>query len=369
MQVKGKLKFTKGDNDFYQTVKKRVNQYFASQEISPYGNATMYLKTIILFLAYLGPFVGLLFVPLPLWAQLLLWTLMGLSTAGIGMSVMHDANHGAYSPNAKLNRIIGYSINLVGGIAHNWKLQHNILHHTYTNIAFMDDDIEPKGGIRMTPHHPEQKMQRHQQWYAFVLYGISTLYWVSAKDFMQLYRYSRNGVNPNRPKQNQKLWLRIITLKAAYHISLIGLPIWIGGMSWWATLLGFTVMHLISGTVLSVVFQMAHIVEGASHPLPNDEGRIETNWAIHQMKTTCNFSPNHRLLSWYLGGLNYQIEHHLFPKICHVHYPAIAPIVEQTAKEFGVPYVVNPRLSDAFLSHVQTLKRLGKQPDLDDLIG
>lgn len=369
MKIKGKLKFTKGQNEFYTTLKQRVNQHFETHQISRYGNTEMVVKTILLILAYFVPFFILLTVSMPLLVQLSLWALMGLSTAGIGMSVMHDSNHGAYSANPKVNQWLGYTINLVGGIAHNWKLQHNILHHTYTNIAFMDDDIDPKGGMRFSPHHALRKDHALQHVYAFFLYGFSTIYWVFGKDYYQMYKYSRNGVNPNSKKQNVNLLIRMILIKTLYYVTFIVLPIWLGGLGFWQVLLGFFLMHFVCGMVLSIIFQMAHTVEGTHHPLPNDAGTIENNWAIHQMQTTCNFSPDNKVLSWYLGGLNYQVEHHLFPRICHVHYPAISKIVKATAKEYGVPYLENKTFGEAFRSHVRTLKVMGRETDLNEVIG
>jgi linoleoyl-CoA desaturase len=132
--------------------------------------------------------------------------------------------------------------------------------------------------------------------------------------------------------------------------------------------LGFVLMHAVSGIVLTVVFQLAHTVEGTEHPLPDEHGTLENSWAIHQMLTTVNFSPNNRWLSWYVGGLNYQIEHHLFPNICHVHYPALAPIVRQTAAEFGIPYLQNDTFGQALKSHINLLHRLGRLPAANEAI-
>ena len=127
-------------------------------------------------------------------------------------------------------------------------------------------------------------------------------------------------------------------------------------------------MHFISGIVLTFVFQLAHTVEGTTHPLPIENGIIENDWAIHQMETTMNFAPDNKILSWYVGGLNYQVEHHLFPKVCHVHYPQIAAIVKQTASEFGIKYLEHKSFRDALNAHFQMLARFGKLPTLDEVI-
>ncbi len=363
-QQKGTVKFIDRDKrQFFNTLKGRVDQYFRDQQRSSHANSTMVVKTIILLLAYVAPFVVLLAVQPSFWVALSLWLLMGLAKAGVGMSVMHDANHGAYSESGRLNTWMSYSINMLGASGHNWKLQHNLLHHTYTNITHMDDDIDDKPALRFSPHTEVKAIHRFQWLHAFVMYGLTTLYWVVAKDFVQFARYQRNGVIRKSKAENQKALSKIYVLKIVYLAVLVGLPIAVG-LSWWSVVVGFVAMHFVAGLVLTVIFQLAHTVEGTSHPMPGSEGTIENEWAIHQMNTTVNFAPHNKWLSWYVGGLNFQVEHHLFPRICHVHYPEIAPIVRQTAEEFGVPYLENETFWKALRSHIVTLRRFGQMPDM-----
>jgi len=192
---------------------------------------------------------------------------------------------------------------------------------------------------------------------------------VLAKDLVQLIGFTRNGVNKNTREQNLILFAKITAMKIAYFSMVIGAPIFVFGFSTGFTLGGFFLMHFVAGIVLTVVFQLAHTVEGTTHPLPNAEGIVENDWAIHQMNTTVNFSRDNAFLCWYLGGLNYQVEHHLFPKICHVHYPEISRIVEQTAHEFGVPYLENKSFGTALGSHIRYLKELGQIANWNEAIG
>jgi linoleoyl-CoA desaturase len=353
---------------FFSTLRKRVDNYFREKNISKHFNRKMIIKTIVLLSFYIGPFVLMLFWQ-PGWlVAMLLWTLMGLAKAGIGMSVMHDANHGAYSSSHRANYWLGQTINLVGGSSFNWKLQHNILHHTYTNITDMDDDIEDKATMRFSPHTKVKWFHKLQFIHAFGFYGLLTLYWAIVKDFIQFSKYTKNGTNKNTRKQNEATLIKIIISKIVYLFVFFFIPVVMLGMSFWQILVGFLVMHFLAGVLLSVVFQLAHTVEGTSHPLPNGEGNIENNWAVHQMNTTVNFSRKNKLISWYVGGLNFQVEHHLFPNICHVHYPEIAEIVKSTAEEFGVPYLENKTLMGAVRSHIRTLRELGKLPDINEAI-
>jgi linoleoyl-CoA desaturase len=361
-----KLKFAAKDKSLFSSVlKKRVDAYFEERGISKHANATMVIKTIVMLSGYIVPFVCLLaFLP-PVWVALLLWTLMGIALAGIGMSVMHDANHGSYSEHKIVNTLVGHTLNLVGGLVHNWKLQHNVLHHTYTNISGHDDDIADRLVLKFSPHTQVKWYHRFQPFYACLFYGIMTFYWVFFKDFVQYVQYNRRGVNPNTPSQNAWLLTRLILLKSTYVVVMLILPTLTFGIPFWQILLGFSIMHFTAGTILSLIFQLAHTVEETHHPLPNEAGVVENDWAIHQMNTTVNFSRSNKFLSWYVGGLNFQVEHHLFPKICHVHYPAIAPIVKQTAEEYGIPYLEQTHFSGALKSHFTALKRFGTLPHPD----
>lgn len=364
-EIHSKVKFAGKDRQiFFQTLRSRVDDYFTENNLSRNGNAAMVVKTIVMLSAYVVPFIFILFVPLSLPVYYLLWLVMGLAIAGIGMSVMHDANHGSYSKNKVVNTLLGHTLNLVGGSVTNWKYQHNILHHTYTNIVELDDDIKDKLVLRFSPHTKVKWYHRFQYIYAFAFYGILTLYWTFIKDFLQFHRYTVNGVNRKNKQQNNLSFLKLILAKAAYILAFVVLPLFIIKVPVWEYLTGFMLMHFIAGLVLTVIFQLAHTVEHTTHPLPNDHGTIENNWAIHQLNTTVNFSRNNKLISWYIGGLNFQVEHHLFPNICHVHYPSIAPIVKQTAEEFGIPYLENPTFGGAIASHIRILKEYGRKPEM-----
>lgn len=369
MKQKQTVKFVNKDkNLFYQTVKQNVNNYFVENNISKVGDYRMFIKSFVLLTAYLGAFALILIFNPPFIVSLILWFSMGISVAGVGMSVMHDANHGSYSNNKIANYLMSYSLNLLGGTVHNWNLQHNILHHTYTNITGLDDDIDDKAGMRFSPRNDWKEKHGFQFIYAFFLYGLITIYWAIAKDFVQFVKYTRNGVNANSKAQNVITFIKIVALKIFYFFFFLVMPTLLFNIPFIQVLTGFMVMHFVGGVILSVVFQLAHTVEGTSHPMPSEDGTIENCWAIHQMNTTVNFSRRNKILSWYVGGLNFQVEHHLFPKICHIHYPAIAPIVKATAEQCNVPYLENETFGLALKSHIRLLKQLGKMPDLNEIM-
>jgi linoleoyl-CoA desaturase len=361
MKKKGKVKFKKAhyQQDFYNILRDRVEGYFTDNNISESGNLKMYFKSFVLIGGYLSILSLLYFSNLSTVNYISLSVLMGIALAGIGMSVMHDANHGSYSKYNVVNVLMGYTLNLVGGAVHNWKLQHNILHHTYTNIHEMDDDIEDKLVLKFSPHGETKWYHKFQIIYVFLFYSILTLYWALLKDLVQFIKYKKQGVDSLKGTKRSWMFVRISVSKIFYFSYSLIVPIFVLNVSAYNVIMGFLLMHITAGLILSVVFQLAHTVEGTTHPLP-ENGIIENDWAIHQLNTTVNFSRDNVFLTWYLGGLNYQVEHHLFPRVCHVHYPEISKIVQSTCDEFNVPYLESKTFSNAFKSHLRLLGYLGK---------
>jgi len=357
------IKFSATRSDFFTTLNQRVNEYFKSNNISRQGNTEMKLKTVFMYTLYFLPYVFLIAGAVTnAWWMLMLCIVMGLGKAGIGLSVMHDANHGAYSNKSWINNLMGYSMNLVGANAFNWKVQHNVLHHTYTNIHEVDEDISPRGVLRMTPHGEWKAFHKFQHLYAWFFYGLLTLVWTVLNDFRRIVRYNKDGMVKRQRADIRVEWFILIASKLFYFTYILVIPMLLLDITWWQWLIGFLVMHYVAGFILAIIFQPAHVIDGTEYPMPDDDGKMENSWAIHQLLTTTNFANNSTFFSWYVGGLNFQIEHHLFPNICHVHYKKISKIVKQTAQEFDLPYKSEPTFLHAILGHAKLLKELGKQP-------
>ena len=349
------------EKTFGNTVRERVNAYFKEKGISPKGNGIMFLQSLSLLALYIIPFVLLLTVPMSAWLAIPLTIVMGVGLAGIGMGVMHDAVHGSYSGKPWINKLFSGSMYILGANILNWRIQHNMLHHTYTNIAEYDQDIDSKGPIRLSEHAPHKPFHKYQHIHAFFFYGLMTLSKL-VQDFPQLAEYNRRGITAQLGKKPWWEYIKMITVKIFYVALFIVLPLWVTPFTWWQVLIGFLIMHWTAGCILSTVFQLAHVVEGADQPLPDSAGVVDADWAAHEIRTTANFAPDNFVLNWYVGGLNFQIEHHLFPHICHVHYKEIYPIVEATAKEFGLPYNIKPTFRSALASHIRRLRELGQPP-------
>ncbi len=357
-----RVKFNPHQKLFFQTVRQRVDQYIKTKKHGKHANAEMVIKTIFMFALFFVPYFALVlgFVhSIPLMAVLSL--VLGLGISGIGLSVMHDANHGSYSKNKNVNKWLSYTLNMLGGHYLNWQMQHNTLHHTFTNIDGQDEDIDaPTSLLRFSPHGPHKRIHKLQFLYAWFFYGLLTIMWSFSKDFRQVRRYKKLGLFESY-KEDVNKHIRIIVIsKILYFLYVLVIPMIFIPAAWWQVLIGFFIAQFTAGLILSAIFQSAHVLEETKFPLPDKTGNMENDWAVHQLYTTANFAPGARIFSWYVGGLNYQVEHHLFPSVCHIHYRHISTIVKQTAEEFNFPYHSQPTFASALYSHVKMLWRLGR---------
>ena len=360
LSVLPKVIFNNKNAVFFQSLKEAADNYFIGKGIQRTGDSRLFIKTAVLFLVALALYAFILFFPLPVWMIIALSSLFGLTSACIGFNVMHDANHGSYSSSERLNTLLGLSLNALGGNSFIWKFKHNIIHHTYPNVDGMDDDIAKSPFIRMCSTQPWVPAHRVQHIYTPVLYAISSMLWVLFQDFEKYFRRKIHMTELARMKLKDHFifWIS----KVLYIFFYIALPVFLIGWTNW--LWFFISMHVGLGLTLAIVFQLAHVVEETTFEFaPTDEvTRIENEWAIHQVKTTSNFSPNSAVISWLVGGLNYQIEHHLFPRVSHVHYPALSKIVKEKCEAYGLPYNCIPSLRKAIVSHFRLIRLLGKKP-------
>lgn len=350
-------KFSANAQAFHTELKKRINQYFTENKIRPTGNFQLYFKAILLITLYVGVYVHLVFYTPATWLALLECIVMGGLTAAIGFNVMHDGMHGSFSKHKFVNSLAGLSLNFLGANNFMWRTKHNIIHHTYTNIDGIDDDIEARPFLRLCESQKRYKIHKYQHIYFWLAYSLLYIWWVFFTDFKKYFLQKIGEV----PLQKMS-WLDQLSFwgfKILYVFSFVALPIYLQGFTAW--LIGYLVFSLFAGFVLSIVFQLAHTVEDTHFPTPEmPANRMEHEWAVHQLQTTANFATNNKFISWLVGGLNFQIEHHLFPKVSHVHYPAISKIIKQACQEFNITYIEYPKMRLAIASHVHHLKSLSK---------
>ena len=363
MQATQSLRFSRKDTqDFFKTLNQRVNHYFKENKIPKTGNWKLYVKTIFMFSLLVAPYAMVLTLSFNLWIKLLLCIVMGIGMAGVGMNVMHDGNHGSFSKHPWINKFMGSSIYILAGNVFNWKVQHNILHHTYTNIHGHDEDLEAGRVLRFSKHSEWFPHHKFQHYYSVFLYGLLTLNWALFADFQQMKRYTKRKLSYLNSKCPSLQWTGLFLTKIIYFSIWIVLPILFIDAPWWTVLIGFVAMHYTAGIILSLIFQLAHVVEDAEMHEAHKSGTMKNTWAIHQLKTTVNFATKNKIMNWFTGGLNHQIEHHIFPHISHIHYTKIGSIVRKTAKEFNLPYNEYKTTRSALFSHFKFLKQMGAQP-------
>jgi linoleoyl-CoA desaturase len=357
-----KVSFNNKNSVFFNYLKKEVDNYFQQTRMKKTGNWKLYLKTATLIPAALAIYIGLLTVSMPAGLALGLCAVLGFILASIGFNVMHDANHGSYSGKKWVNNVLGLTLNALGGNAFIWKFKHNVIHHTYTNVDGIDDDIAKSPLMRQCHTQKWVPAHRFQHFYVVLVYAISSFAWVALMDFNKYFkqRIVQTPLQKMDMKEHVIFWLS----KVLYVVFYVAIPVLVVGWQAWA--IGFVTMQITLGFVLAIVFQLAHVVEHTEFELAgHDPKTIENEWAIHQIKTTANFAPRNKIISWFVGGLNFQVEHHLFPKVSHVHYPAISLIVKDACSKFNLPYNEYPTMSAAVASHFRMMRELGKKPVSD----
>jgi linoleoyl-CoA desaturase len=351
-----RVKFHRNEG-FYSELKKQVDAYFKTTGISPRDNFRLYLKTAILLLGAAASYALLVLLAETWWQGVSLAIVLGLCLAGIGFNLQHDGGHGAFSSLRWVNRIMAWMLDLLGGSSYVWHWKHNVFHHTFPNITGVDDDIESEPLVRMTPHQRRHWWHRFQHLYAWPLYGFLPMKWQFLDDFHSVFTGRISGNLFPRPRRWQLAAL--LLGKVLFLTWALAIP-WVFH-SLGVVLLFYVLSSFTLGLTLSVVFQLSHCVEGAAFPVPPVDGSSnEREWAVHQVQTTIDFARGNHLLSWYIGGLNYQIEHHLFPHIAHVHYPKLARIIERVCSDFNIPYHADLSFWGALRSHVRWLHRMGR---------
>jgi linoleoyl-CoA desaturase len=319
----------------------------------------MYLKTVIALTWLVTSYVYLVFFANTILEAVISGFALAQGFVLVGFNVMHDGAHGSYSSRKWLNWIMGYTLDLIGGSQMLWRQKHNVLHHTYTNLSEMDDDIDTGGILRLSPEQCWKPWHRFQHFYAFGIYSLLSLSWLYFSDYKKIITGRIGGYQLRKPSKAD-IFLFCFG-KLLYIFYSIVVPLFFHPVS--HVIIGFIGIHLILGFTLSIVFQLAHTVEGNAFPKPDPEtGHIENEWAVHQIETTANFAPRNRLATWYLGGLNHQVEHHLFSKICHIHYSDLSRIVQATCKDYSIPYHSYPTIRSALFAHFRFLREMSTKP-------
>ena len=350
-----------GRGDFLKTVRARVQDALADH--APGADPRLQRKAAFIAVWFLGSFV-LFLTAKSLWLQLLCCFSYGLAASAVGFNIFHDANHGAMSSNRRINTMVAVLASTVlGASRYFWNFKHNVLHHRLTNIHTWDDDLETRGFLRLTFEQNWKPRYHGQHLFVVFLYAVNAIELVFVKDWVQYFTLRINEhqrIPPMSGREKAEFWLG----KAFYLAVFVALPFAVLPAS--HVIAGLLVYEITLGLSLALVFSMAHQVESVEFPSPQGTPpTIDEEWGAHQMRTTANFANRNRGWNWYSGGLNHQIEHHLFPGMSHTHYAAIGSVVRSTADEFGLPYNHFGTYRAALHSHYRLLRRLGARPPQD----
>ncbi|MEO1416195.1 MAG: acyl-CoA desaturase [Bacteroidota bacterium] len=353
-----KLRFTqKKSSDFYQTVKSRVFDHLHAHGSRGKGDWRMLGKGLFFVGLYVGAYVAILLGDFSRGMMLFWGILMALSAVCIVFNIVHDASHHAIFSNRKYNKWLVLLGDLVGINTYIWDIRHNVQHHTFTNILGGDIIIEQVPLIRLSPHQPKYRFHRYQSLYAVLMYSLYTLYWIFVIDFRLFFK--KNICNLHNIQHPRTEWMKLWFFKTFFLTYILFIPMMVLDLPWYEVLLGFMLMHLSAGLLLSFVAVLGHFVEGPSFPAPDSSGAIDKTWGDHELEATIDFANRSRFMHWLTGGLNTHIAHHLFPQVCHVHYYEMTPIIQQTAREFGMPYRAE-RFGAALSSHFRYLRKMGQ---------
>jgi linoleoyl-CoA desaturase len=340
----------------------RVSAYLRENNIPGRDVPVMYLMTVVALAWWLGTYLLLLLGHFPPLVNVALCMVWAMAIASVGFNVMHDANHGGYSDKPLVNKLLSLSAEMLGMSGFRWRTKHNVWHHTYTNIAGYDDDVETFGLMRLTPRVPWKPLHKAQVLYFPLVYSMIAFDFF-LRDFMMVI-VGKSDANHVYPKMSTMDKITFWAGKLFFFVVMFALPLLV--FPWWQVLIGFLIVMLTVSLVLGVIFQLAHINGFAAFPEPvGDPLHIENEWAVHQVEATVDFAPGNWLLNFYIGGLNYQIEHHLLPHICHLNYPRLAPIVRATCEEFGIQYNCYATWREAFAAHLGELRLLGRAPVME----
>ncbi len=357
-QTDNRVKFA-SDDVFLKVLRRRVDELFLNTHRRRRDCLEMYIKTVAIIAWFIGSYVLLVFWADAWWQAILLAISMGTSLACIGFAIQHDGAHAAYSSRNWINQLMAMTLDSIGASSYYWKKTHNIVHHTFTNITGHDGDIDLGILGRLSPHQPWRKFHRLQHMYLWVLYGFISVKWLFFDDFRSFVEQKAGAFDVPRPRG----WDLAVFVGGKLLFLSWALVIPMMFHAWYLVLLFVLLAAFVEGLLLSVVFQLAHCVEEAEFPMPPaGTSEMENAWAVHQVETTVNFATRNRAISWLTGGLNHQIEHHLFPRICHVNYPAVSEVVKETCRDFGIRYSAHDTFSSALLSHYRWLRQMGNSP-------
>ncbi|MEO1259949.1 MAG: acyl-CoA desaturase [Bacteroidota bacterium] len=354
------IQFKKDINDqlFFKTLKKRVNEYFQKNNIKKTANKKAKIKAIILIAAYFLTYVGI-FYSAQFHRLIMAYMSIGALTIFVALNIAHDAAHATFSSRKKINKLLVNVFDLLGASGYIWQLKHVHSHHPHVNIPNMDSDIKQSKLVRIFPNAPFHWFHRYQYLYMPVLYLLYTLVWLLYRDFRDFFKNDISGKPDHKHSTFQSI--QFFTGKILFFSRMLIIPWAVLQFSFLQICAAFLLMHFTASFTVALALVSTHVGEHSTYPQPNAKGQMPDSWVRHQLITTSDFATENKWVTHLFGGFNHHVAHHLFPNICHIHYPSLTKILKSTCREFNMPYAANASLGAAILSHLKFLKIRSRQ--------
>ncbi|MFN6377942.1 MAG: fatty acid desaturase family protein [Flavobacteriales bacterium] len=350
-------KFTNSqkEKEFYLTLRERVHKELGNLPFKQ-GGSSFWSKGLLWVGVSYGAYSLLFFTSnhLAFWSLFFIYQLAGLL---IGFSLGHDAAHNTALKNRTANQTIHFFSFLTAGVDPLlWGLRHIRSHHVYANVEGSDIDIDKNPFLRLAPSHPWKRKHAFQHIYAPFIYMLALLHSVFIGDWIYLfsaeYKWMRKGIN------KAQLILRFMLFKITYFSLVLILPSILTDLSFGFIFFTFVSTSAFTSLLFVVMLVGTHFFYEAEYYQPKGD-HLESSWAVHQLRTSCDWNPNNKLARFFSGGSNCHAAHHLFPNICHTHYDQINAIIASTTQEFGFPYHTKT-LSKMLVSHFKHLRKMGQ---------
>ncbi len=351
-----KFKSTNAETLFFDELKREVYSYFETAKKNTYGNAEMLSKFFLWVIFWMISWYAIILLRDHFWLAVLTGVAHMFTHVMIAFNVAHDANHNAMFKSKRANTFVGYIIELLGCSRKMWVLSHNQEHHSFVNVHQHDNNIDGFNLVRLCPHDKWAPRFKYQWLYAPFVYGLVTFNYATFRDIKLLFRYSKDRSTRLSPK----FYVEFALFKIIYYSYLFFIPIFVFGVSFKIIVAYFLLGHFVNGLFLTIIFVTGHLVESTTYP-DVENNIVSKNWAVHVISTTCDYSTRSSFMQWLIGGINLHVAHHLFPKICHVHYKHISPIIRRVARKHGYACQEIPLFTTAVKSHFKLLKLLGRE--------
>lgn len=338
-------------------IKEKADGYFLTHNYTKNGNGYLVLKFIAQLLLVAGSVYWVFHASTPLFLCLA-YISAGFTLLVLGINFGHDGAHGCLTGNKKFDGTLFQLIYAIQGLGgYMWQIRHNSAHHIFPNVYDRDSDLEMSPLILLNPKQTSKPIHKYQHIYAPFLYVFVTLIWIFVEDFVILIR--KDSANAKIKKIPTIEWVKIVAIKLIYLLNFIVLPVLTTKFGWMDVIVAFFVMHFVVSVFLTFTFFISHHIQEISYVRANEDTHvIENSWLSHQINTTIDFHPKSYIAHFIFGGFNTHIAHHIFPEICHIHYPTLTQIIKETLEENKVGHWYK---SFTFLqgmrSHILHLKR------------